>query len=199
MNESELTRIRDLAEDVCARENCRLYELEFVGQGKQRALRVFIDKPGVAEGVSLDDCANVSNGLSLQLDVEDLIPGDEYNLEVSSPGLERRLSSSWHYQGLEQKKINLRLKKSLADVWKAGESADAEEAPAKHWSKCRKLAAQIEEVGDEKVYLLVDDVKVGVPFTDIEKANLVVEIEMAKKPKVNSGGKRQKQKQKKRK
>ena len=57
--------------------------------GKQRFLRVYIDKP---EGISHRDCETVSNQLSVILDVEDLVPGPHYILEVSSPGLDRKLT-----------------------------------------------------------------------------------------------------------
>lgn len=91
----QLEQIRSYAEDVASREGCLLYDLEF-REGPGRTLRVFIDKePG---GVSIDDCANVSRGLNLRLDVEDVIPGGAYDLEVSSPGLDRKLTQAWHYE-----------------------------------------------------------------------------------------------------
>lgn len=90
----QLEQIRRFAEDVASREGCLLYDLDF-RDGPGRTLRVFIDKtPG---GVSIDDCANVSRGLNLRLDVEDVIPGGAYDLEVSSPGLDRKLTQLWHY------------------------------------------------------------------------------------------------------
>lgn len=90
-----MERIRAFAEEVAAREGCVLYDLEF-REGSGRILRVYIDKePG---GVSIDDCVNVSKGLNLRLDVEDAVPGGAYDLEVSSPGLDRKLSQFWHYE-----------------------------------------------------------------------------------------------------
>lgn len=64
-----------------------LVDLEFRKVGRSYLLRIFIDKP---DGVNLDDCAEVSRELSVQLDVEDCI-SDRYTLEVSSPGLDRPL------------------------------------------------------------------------------------------------------------
>jgi len=64
-----------------------LVELEFKKVGRGYLLQIFIDKP---EGVNLDDCAEVSRELSVQLDVEDCI-ASRYTLEVSSPGLDRPL------------------------------------------------------------------------------------------------------------
>jgi len=70
-------------------------ELEFHGGGKSRMLRVFIDKPG---GVTHEDCANVSHEVGTILDVEDAVPGGSYLLEVSSPGLDRKLARPEDYQ-----------------------------------------------------------------------------------------------------
>ena len=60
-----------------------------LGSGSQRLVRIYIDKPG---GVTHGDCENVSQQVGTILDVEDVIPGGSYTLEVSSPGVERKLS-----------------------------------------------------------------------------------------------------------
>ena len=104
LSDSQLEQIRKFAEEVALREGCVLYDLEFF-DGPNRALRVFIDRdPG---GVSIDDCANVSRGLNLRLDVEDVIPGGHYDLEVSSPGLERKLSQLWHFSKAVGQQVRL--------------------------------------------------------------------------------------------
>lgn len=95
MTPSQLEQIRKFAEEVATREGCVLYDLEF-REGPGRALRVFIDKE--AGGVGVEDCVNVSRGLNLRLDVEDIIPGGHYDLEVSSPGLDRKLTQLWHFE-----------------------------------------------------------------------------------------------------
>jgi len=97
-----MEQIRQFADEVAAREGCRLYDLEF----RDRTLRVFIDR--AAGGVSIDDCANVSRGLNLRLDVEDVIPGGRYELEVSSPGLERKLTQPWHFTSAVGQTVQLR-------------------------------------------------------------------------------------------
>ncbi|MCB0351495.1 MAG: ribosome maturation factor RimP, partial [Bdellovibrionales bacterium] len=89
-------KLKLLADEVSRREGCLLYDLEFSGNPKNRVLRVFIEAE--KETVSIEQCANVSRGLSLLLDVEDLIPGGNYELEVSSPGIERPLRLPWHFQ-----------------------------------------------------------------------------------------------------
>jgi ribosome maturation factor RimP len=68
---------------------------------------VYVDKDTGA--VSVDDCANISRGLNLLLDVEDLIPGGMYHLEVSSPGLERKLTEKWHFEKALQKRIRVKV------------------------------------------------------------------------------------------
>ncbi len=95
LSDSQLLQVRTFAEEVASREGCLLYDLEF-HDGPARALRVYIDRtPG---GVSIEDCANISRGLNLRLDVEDVIPGGHYDLEVSSPGLDRKLTQLWHFE-----------------------------------------------------------------------------------------------------
>lgn len=71
-----------------------IYDVEYVKEGKEYYLRVYIDKP---EGVNIQDCENVSRALSDRLDEEDFIP-DAYILEVSSPGLGRVLKKDRHLE-----------------------------------------------------------------------------------------------------
>jgi len=84
----EIERVQQIAERVAASSGLELVEVEFRGGGKSRLLRIFIDKPG---GVTHEDCANLSREVSTILDGEDVVPGS-YLLEVSSPGLDRKLS-----------------------------------------------------------------------------------------------------------
>ena len=86
-------RLSELIGRVAAREGVELVHAEMTG-GHSPVLKVFIDKPG---GVTIDDCANVSNKLSLTLDVEDIIP-HQYVLEVASPGLDRGLYQEADYE-----------------------------------------------------------------------------------------------------
>ncbi|MGA7320879.1 MAG: ribosome maturation factor, partial [Candidatus Sulfotelmatobacter sp.] len=92
----ELDRVREIAERVAASSGLEVVEVEFRGSGKARMLRVFLDRPGAAggdplAGVTHGDCANFSREFGTILDVEDAMPGS-YTLEVSSPGLDRRLT-----------------------------------------------------------------------------------------------------------
>ena len=71
-----------------------LLGIEYVPSGKYSVLRIYID---CEEGIGVDDCETVSQQVSAIMDVEDLING-QYNLEVSSPGIERPLFVMAHYQ-----------------------------------------------------------------------------------------------------
>jgi ribosome maturation factor RimP len=84
-----LDKIREIAERVAQSSGLELVDLELQGGGKARMLRVYIDKAG---GVTHEDCANFSREAGVIFDVEDAVPGSSYTLEVSSPGLDRKLS-----------------------------------------------------------------------------------------------------------
>ncbi len=81
-----------------------IVEVEIRGAGKNRLVRVYIDKPG---GVTHGDCELISQKLGLLLDEEDAIPGEGYTLEVSSPGIERRLSKPRDFERVVGQKIKL--------------------------------------------------------------------------------------------
>jgi len=79
-------------------------ELQLGGQG---LLRLYIDSEA---GITLEDCETVSRQVSALLDVEDPIPGD-YNLEVSSPGLNRRLVKAEHFERFAGENVKVKLKR----------------------------------------------------------------------------------------
>ena len=86
--------LKHLLEPAISRLGYELVDLEANLSGKSGVLRLFIDH---ADGIGLDDCEAVSNAVSALLDVEDPIPG-HYDLEVSSPGLDRKLTKLEHFQ-----------------------------------------------------------------------------------------------------
>jgi ribosome maturation factor RimP len=102
----DVERVREIADRVAASSGLEVVEIEFLGGGKARMLRVFLDKvaagtdsPSGSEagatrvaGVTHEDCANFSREFGTILDAEDAVPGGSYTLEVSSPGLDRRLN-----------------------------------------------------------------------------------------------------------
>ena len=91
----EIDKVREIAERVAASSGLETVEVELRGGGKARMLRIVIDKPA---GVTHEDCANLSREVGTILDVEDVIPGASYTLEVSSPGLDRKLFRPADYE-----------------------------------------------------------------------------------------------------
>jgi ribosome maturation factor RimP len=100
----DLDHVRAITERVAGSLGLEVVEIEMRGGGKARMLRIFIDKPG---GVTHDDCANLSREVSTILDVEDAVPGGSYVLEVSSPGLDRRLSRPADFERFQGSRIKL--------------------------------------------------------------------------------------------
>ncbi|HMH02418.1 MAG TPA: ribosome maturation factor RimP, partial [Terriglobales bacterium] len=100
----DVDRVREIAERVAASTGLEIVEVELRGGGKARMLRIFIDKPG---GVTHEDCANLSREVGTILDVEDVIPGVSYLLEVSSPGLDRKLIRPADYERFTGSRVKL--------------------------------------------------------------------------------------------
>jgi ribosome maturation factor RimP len=101
----EIEKVRDVAERVATSSGLELVEVEFLGGGKSRRLRLVIDKPG---GVTHEDCANLSREVGVILDVEDAVPGAvPYTLEVSSPGLDRKLSRAADFEKFVGSRVKL--------------------------------------------------------------------------------------------
>src|SRR3984893_1407163 len=104
-----ISQIEAIAERVAAPAGIEIVEVELKGSGKHYLLRIYIDKP---EGVTHADCELVSREMSAILDVEDPIPGT-YELEVSSPGVERPLLKLQDWQRFTGKKVKVVLKEPV--------------------------------------------------------------------------------------
>ncbi|HXU17682.1 MAG TPA: ribosome maturation factor RimP [Terriglobales bacterium] len=100
----DLERVQAIAERVAASQGVELVEVEMRGGGKARMLRLFIDKPS---GVTHEDCANLSREMSTILDVEDAVAGGSYVLEVSSPGLDRKLLRPVDFERFQGSRVKL--------------------------------------------------------------------------------------------
>jgi ribosome maturation factor RimP len=98
--------IQQLLEPAIERLGYELTDLDVRLSGKGGLLRLTIDKP---DGIDLDDCEKVSNAVSALLDVEDPVPGN-YNLEVSSPGLDRKLTKVKHFQRFEGETLKVSMR-----------------------------------------------------------------------------------------
>jgi ribosome maturation factor RimP len=101
---AELNTIREIAGRVATAQGIEVVDVELRGGGKARTLRITIDKP---EGVTHEDCALVSREVSTILDVEDVVPGTSYTLEVSSPGLDRPLMQAGDYTRFTGSRLKL--------------------------------------------------------------------------------------------
>ena len=110
---SEASRIEERTEalltPIAGAHAVRIYDVEWVKEGGEFYLRVYIDKD---TGVTIDDCEEVSRALSDALDADDFIPG-AYILEVSSPGLGRTLRKDRHLQQSIGEEVELKLYKSI--------------------------------------------------------------------------------------
>ena len=162
--------VEKMAVDVAAKEGCLLYDLEFAGVGKGRTLRIFIDKE--QEGaISIDDCSNVSKALNDLLDLDDVIPGGAYALEVSTPGLDRVLKKPWHFQRVVGKKIYLKTSQALENLG----------VTDKKWKAAKTVEENLESADDSGVRFVVNEVVIKIPYSMIERAKLVFEYNKGQK------------------
>lgn len=105
-----LDQVREIADRVGASKGIEIVDIELLGGGKGRVLRIFIDKP---EGVTHADCETISQNVGTILDVEDVIPGAGYSLEVSSPGVERKLTRPRDFERFTGQKIKVVLREPV--------------------------------------------------------------------------------------
>ncbi len=110
MQEAVASKIEEIAHRVAESEGLELVEVEVKGGGGNRLVRISIDKP---EGVSHADCELVSQQVGTILDVEDVVPGGRYTLEVSSPGVERKLLKPRDYERFQGKKAVVTLREPV--------------------------------------------------------------------------------------
>jgi ribosome maturation factor RimP len=107
MLEQVASKIEEIAQRVAQPEGLEVVEVEVKGGGSQRFVRISIDKPA---GVTHGDCELVSQQVGTILDVEDVVPGGRYTLEVSSPGVERKLLKPKDYERFQGKKARIALR-----------------------------------------------------------------------------------------
>ena len=144
-----VTRIRTLVEPVCTSEGLELVYVEFQPEAGGRILRLYIDKPG---GVNLDDCADLSHQVSDLLDVS-LDTIGSYNLEVSSPGLERPLGKKDDFERFKGSAVRIRTYQPIGGQ--------------------KNFNGILSGVFQETVNIAVNDQTVAIPIADIKKARLV--------------------------
>ena len=158
-------RVRDIAERVAGSSGLEVVEIEFRGGGKSRMLRVYLDKPA---GVTHEDCAQFSREFGTILDVEDVVPGGTYVLEVSSPGLDRKLTKAADYERFAGSKVKLMTREPV--------------------NGNRHFEGRLESFRDGRLTLDVSETrrkqrppagspqKLEIDLANVEKANLVPEL-----------------------
>jgi len=145
-------RVHALAAHVLADQNMELIDLEYQREGRGWVLRLYIDKEG---GITLDDCARVSQEIGTVLDVEDFI-GTPYSLEVSSPGLNRPLKNERDFIKYRDRLIKV----------KTFEPIDNR----------RNFKGKLREISDGRIEMEIDGGVVTIPLANVAKANLEVEF-----------------------
>src|ERR1700684_448390 len=117
--EEVIAKIVEIAERVADPEGIEIVDVQLLGAGRGRLLRIFIDRPSGGasvdrpHGVSHADCEFISHQVGTILDIEDVIPGDSYTLEVSSPGLERKLSKAKDFERFVGQKAKVVLREPV--------------------------------------------------------------------------------------
>jgi ribosome maturation factor RimP len=160
----DIERIREIAERVAASSGLEVVEAELRGGGKARMLRIVIDKPA---GVTHEDCANLSREVGTILDVEDAVPGASYTLEVSSPGLDRKLVREADFKRFTGSRIKLTTRNPV----NGNRNFDGRLEGFDNGRLMLELSAP-----RKKQREAVPPQKVEIEFANVEKANLVPEI-----------------------
>jgi ribosome maturation factor RimP len=154
-----MEKIRAVAERVAESYGVELVEVEFRGGGKSRMLRLYIDKP---QGVTHEDCASVSREVGTILDIEDAVPGGPYTLEVSSPGLDRKLLKPADYQRFAGRVIQVETRVPVGGA--------------------RHYRGRLESLPDGRIALELEGSKkapgarVEIELANVEKAKLIPEF-----------------------
>lgn len=142
-------KLQDLLKDAIEDFGCELWGVETQRIGRFLTVRIFIDKE---EGVTVDDCAEVSRQVSAILDVEDPI-ADKYNLEVSSPGLDRALFTLEQMQRYIDSEIVIHLRMPMQNR--------------------RKWQGKLVDIQQDMISLKVDNNIQTFAFGNIQKANVI--------------------------
>jgi ribosome maturation factor RimP len=189
-----MDEIRRLAERVAASHHLEIVDVEFGGGGRSRALRIFVEKDAaerkrlaeraaagevedlpknvpveLLSGVTHEDCAAFATDFGTLLDVEDVVPGAEYTLEVSSPGLERRLTRAEEFARFQGSLVKV---KTFTPVNSCREWMGRLTGFADGVLKI-DLAA-VKQKGKAKKAAVAETIEIQ--LKDVEKANLVAEI-----------------------
>jgi len=194
----DLEKIRALADRVAASHGLAVVDVEYAGNPKHRALRIYIEKDAASRaklaeenlaekgelklpehvsidqlaGIKVEDCEAFSDDFGTVLDVEELVPGADYTLEISSPGLDRKLHGREDYVRFAGSLAKLRTVEPVQgnSHWQGritnvtNDTLDLDVSPPR---RVRNKNSKTETVAADKV---------TIAFSNILKANLVPEI-----------------------
>jgi len=161
----DLDQVRDIVERVASSQGLEVVEIEMRGGGKSRMLRIFIDK---LDGVTHEDCANLSREVGTILDVEEAIPGGSYLLEVSSPGLDRKLFKAADFERFKGSRVKLTTREPV-------NGNRHFEGRLEHFASGR-LTLDLAEARRKFRPHATAAQKLEIDLANVEKANLVPEI-----------------------
>ncbi|WP_294946025.1 ribosome maturation factor RimP [Sulfurivirga sp.] len=142
-------RIEQMVKPAIEDLGCEFWGCEYLPVSGHATLRIYIDKP---EGVTVDDCADVSHEVSGILDVEDPISG-AYNLEISSPGVDRPLMNPEHFSRYVGEEVAVRAHEPVLGR--------------------RKFKGPLLSADESGIEILVDGETYAIDYDNIDKANLV--------------------------
>jgi len=143
------SKLKTLLADIITSLGLEFWGLELKQQGKETVLRIYIENK---DGVSVDDCANVSRQASSVLDVEDPI-ASEYTLEVSSPGMDRPLFTLDQFKQHVGENVAVKLRVAFDGR--------------------RKFSGRLNAIEDDDIVVQIDAEEYLLPFDTIDKANVV--------------------------
>lgn len=150
---NEIEKVLSLGEPLARSMGYEILKAELASEHGERIIRIYLDKP--APGVTIDDCEQFSKALSTILDVEGNLPG-RYNLEISSPGLNRPLPTARHFT------------EQLGNIIQVHTEEEVE--GRKNFKG--ELLRVVEEVPNPVIEMWIDGKKYQVPLSAIKKANL---------------------------
>ena len=150
MDNKVVDSVKKLSETLLDNCNMELVDIEYKGEGRGKILRIYIDKEN---GVTIDDCADISRELSVILDVNDVIP-NRYTLEVSSPGLRRPLKKIDDFKRFKGKLVLVKTKETI--------------------NNRKVFKGQLNDCQEDHIVIEIDNESYEIPFDLIKKANLEI-------------------------
>jgi ribosome maturation factor RimP len=160
-----LDKVREIAERVAQSSGLILWDMELKGSGATRTLRVYIDK---TEGITHEDCAAYSREVATIFDVENAVPGAAYVLEISSPGLDRKLFKPEHFAHFAGSLVKF----STRDLINGNRHFEGRLISFSDG----QLTVDLDQAGSRKKAKAQGSGVIVVSFANVEKANLVPEF-----------------------